>query len=112
MQEGVTEVDEARLHHVTVGMGVVAVILNVAAMIAQHAPLQKFAVMSEMSMLVAPAASICYLPIISDPCLTDKPFAIQNFCGSESTCLSILQDKGTLNHPPQSPIPIGLCDTM
>jgi hypothetical protein len=84
------EVDEARLHHVTVGVGVVAVVLNVAAMIAQCAPLQKFAVMSKMSMLVAPAASIHYLPIVSDPHLMDKPFAIQNFYGGESTRLSVL----------------------
>jgi hypothetical protein len=38
-QEGMAKMDEAGLSHIAVGVGVSAVLLGVAAMIAQHAML-------------------------------------------------------------------------
>jgi hypothetical protein len=110
VKEGVTEVDEAGLIGVAVGVGVVTVILGVTTMITQHAALQQLAVVSEMASLVTPTASIGHLPIVHDPHLSDEPLALQYLCHGEPPGQTVLQDEGALDRPPQPLIPIGLHD--
>jgi hypothetical protein len=72
----VAEVDEAWLRHIAIGVGVVAILLDVATMIAEGALLQQFAAVGKMSSLITPVASIQYSPVIGDPRLANKPLPL------------------------------------
>jgi hypothetical protein len=79
MKEWVVEVNKTRLISVAIGMRVATVILSMAAVIAQCATLQQFALVGKMASLVIPLIPIGYLPIVRNPRLTDKPFSFQYF---------------------------------
>jgi hypothetical protein len=64
--------DEARLCHVTVGVWMATVLLDVATMVAQSAPLQQLAAVCEMALLVTPATAIRNTPVVDDPRLSNK----------------------------------------
>jgi hypothetical protein len=70
------EVDETWLRHVAVEVGVTAIFFGVTATVAQSALLQQLALIHEMASLVAPSAAICNVPIVSNPCLLNKSFAV------------------------------------
>jgi hypothetical protein len=99
LQEGVPEMDEAWLRHITVRVGVTTVLLGMAAMIAQRTTLQELAAVREMTALVAPAAAVCHPPIVRDPGLSNEPFALQNLRSREPPCAPVGNDQAAFDRP-------------
>jgi hypothetical protein len=67
------KVDETRLDHATVVVGAATVLFSVSAVVVQRAPLQQFAAMGQVTLLVTPAALVGHPTIVSNPGLPDKP---------------------------------------
>jgi hypothetical protein len=68
--------DETRLGHVTVRVRVPAIFFGMTSMVTEGTTLQQLATMRQVTPLVTPPTAIRDPPVIGDPGLSDKPFAL------------------------------------
>jgi hypothetical protein len=104
--------NETWLGHIAIGMWVATVFLDVTTMVTQGVPLQQFAAVGKMTLLVAPMASVHYAPITSDPCLSNKPLTLQYLCRGKSSRASIFKDEGALDGVAELLVTVCPCDSL
>jgi hypothetical protein len=61
--------DETGLCHITVGMGVIAVLFSMPTKVAKHTPSQEFAMVGKVALLIVLVALICDAVIVGYPSL-------------------------------------------